>query len=162
MRLTGWVIAGGLLAALAATPALGGEIGRDRRDVRQDRREIREDNRDIRQDRRELAGDRRELARDRPGHVEGTGHGLGSTAYVPSTDPREHEHDLFAHEIANMLDAGVASGRCAGLVLVASNHFLGQVKQHLGEAAQKLVLRTVPSDYTRLSERELAQRLSAG
>jgi protein required for attachment to host cells len=103
-----------------------------------------------------------ELARDRPGHVEGTGHGLGSTAYVPSTDPREHEHDLFAHEIANMLDAGVASGRCAGLVLVASNPFLGQVKQHLGEAAQKLVLRTVPSDYTRLSERELAQRLSTG
>ena len=103
-----------------------------------------------------------ELARDRPGHVEGTGHGLGSTSYVPSTDPREHEHDLFAQEIANMLDAGVASGRCAGLVLVASNPFLGQVKQHLGEAAQKLVLRTVPSDYTRLSERELAQRLSAG
>ena len=27
MRLTGWVITGGLLAALAATPAMGGEIG---------------------------------------------------------------------------------------------------------------------------------------
>jgi hypothetical protein len=47
MRLTGWVITGGLLAALAATPAMGGEIARDRREVRQDRREIREDNRDI-------------------------------------------------------------------------------------------------------------------
>ena len=65
MRLTGWVITGGLVAALAATPALAGEIERDRRDVRQDRREIRGDNRDIRQDHRELAGDRRELSRDR-------------------------------------------------------------------------------------------------
>ena len=52
MRLTGWVITGGLVAALAATPALAGEIERDRRDVRQDRREIRGDNRDIRQDHR--------------------------------------------------------------------------------------------------------------
>jgi protein required for attachment to host cells len=103
-----------------------------------------------------------ELARDRPGHVEGIGHGLGSGAYEPRTDPREHEHDVFAHEVANLLDAGVASGRCAGLILVASNPFLGQVKAHLGESAQKLVLRTVPSDYTRLNERELAQRLAAG
>src|SRR5436309_2445315 len=102
-----------------------------------------------------------ELAHDRPGHIEGPGKGPGSGAYVPRTDPREHEHDVFAHEVAKTLDAGVASGRCAGLVLIASNPFLGRVKAHLGESAQKLVLRTVASDYTRLSERELAQRLTS-
>ena len=69
-----------------------------------------------------------DLARDRPGHVEGTGHGLGSTAYVPRTDPREREHEQFAREVATVVNDGVACDQCAGLVLVASNPFLGKLK----------------------------------
>ena len=62
-------------------------------------------------------------------------------------------------KLAAVLDAGVASGECAGFVLVASNPFLGQLKAHLGERSRKAILRTVPSDYTRLRDDELAQRL---
>ena len=65
MRLTAIVIAGCLLAALAASPASADNPSRERRDIGRDRREIREDNRDIRQDRRELRRDRLELWRDR-------------------------------------------------------------------------------------------------
>lgn len=101
-----------------------------------------------------------ELEDDRPGHVGRPGHGLGSTDYVPHTDVHEREHERFAHEVAQTLNAGVASGRCAGLVLVASNPFLGRLKAALGEQAHKLVLRTLPSDYTGLSDIELAQRLA--
>lgn len=100
-----------------------------------------------------------DLAHDRPGHVEGTGHGLGSAAYNPRTNPRDREHDLFAQELAAFLDAGVADGRCAGLVLVASSPFLGQLKGHLGRQATKLVLRTEAHDYSALPDDELAQRL---
>lgn len=100
-----------------------------------------------------------ELARDRPGHVEGTGHGLGSTAYVPKTDPRDREHDHFARTVAQVLNDGVAAGRCAGIVLVASNPFLGRVRSHLSAQADRAVLRTVPHDYTGLPEQELAQRI---
>jgi hypothetical protein len=46
-------------------------------------------------------------------------------------------------------------------VLVASNPFLGHVKQHLGEQAHKALLRTVVADYTTLDDRELARRLSS-
>ncbi len=99
------------------------------------------------------------LAGDRPGHVEGQGHGLGSAAYVPRTDAREREHDRFAREVAAALDDAVAAGRCAGIVLVASNPFLGHLKAHLGAQAAKAVLRTVASDYTTLREGEIAQRL---
>ena len=49
----------------------------------------------------------------------------------------------------------------AGLVLVASNPFLGELKEHLDTQSRQRVLRTVPSDYTSLDERELAQRLAA-
>lgn len=102
-----------------------------------------------------------ELATDRPGHVEGVGHGLGSAAYQPRTDARDREHDRFAQQLAKLLNDGVADGSCAGLVIVASNPFLGQIKAHLSEQAHKAVLRTVASDYTTLGDAELAQRLAA-
>lgn len=97
---------------------------------------------------------------DRAGHAEGMRQGLG-TAYLPRTDPRHREHDRFAREVSTALNQGVAAGRCAGIVLVASDPFLGQVKAHLNVQARKLLLRTVASDYTTLSERELTKRLSA-
>jgi hypothetical protein len=102
-----------------------------------------------------------ELAGDRPGHMPGmTAHGPGGSAFDPRTGAREREHDQFASEVARLLDAGIADGRCAGLTLVASNPFLGHLKRHLGEQAKKALLRTVPADYTALDERELAQRLT--
>ena len=82
----------------------------------------------------------------------------GPAARLPA-HPREREHDRFAREVARTLDHGVAEGRCAGLILVATNPFLGRLKHHLGEQAQKLVLRTLSADYTTLDEAELAERL---
>jgi len=99
---------------------------------------------------------------DRAGHVEGIGHGLGSASYQPHTDPRDREHDRFAREVAATVNSGVAGGRCAGLVLVASDPFLGQLKAHLGVQARKLVLRTLANDFTLLRDDQLAQRLGEG
>ena len=102
-----------------------------------------------------------DLADDRPGHVPGpSAHGTGSSSFDPKTSPREREHDRFAREVASALNEGIAAGRCAGLVLVASNPFLGHLKEHLGPQAHKAILRTVAADYTALTERELAQRLA--
>lgn len=104
-----------------------------------------------------------ELSDDRPGHIPGpSAGGTGSSAYEPRTDPRERERDRFANELASTLNEGIAAGRCAGLVLVASDPFLGHLKQHLSEQASKVLLRSVVADYTALSDRDLAQRLGAG
>ena len=100
-----------------------------------------------------------ELDTDRPGHVVSPGFGPGSAAYPPRTDAREREHERFAHEVATLLNDGVAAGHCAGIVLVASNPFLGHLKAQLGEQAKKRLLRTVPSDYFGLSDAELAQHI---
>jgi protein required for attachment to host cells len=102
-----------------------------------------------------------QLGGDRPGHVEGIGHGLGSAAYLPRTDPREREHDRFAREVAATLNDGVAQGRCAGITLVASDPFLGHLKSHLSVQSRKLLLRTVSADYTTLRDDELARRIAA-
>lgn len=104
-----------------------------------------------------------ELGSDRPGqaHVEGGVHGSGGTAYPPRTDAREREHERFARELAAVLDEGLAHGDCGGLVLVASNPFLGRLLASLGDAARAAVLRTVPADYTGLHEDEIARRMAA-
>jgi len=93
------------------------------------------------------------------GHVEGTGHGLGGVEYQPRTGAREREHKRLAREVAAVVDSGVAAGHCAGLVLAASNPFLGHLKAELSEQARKSVLHTLPRDYTALNEVELAKRL---
>jgi protein required for attachment to host cells len=102
-----------------------------------------------------------DLGGDRPGRAPGpAAHGTGSSAYDARTAPREREHEHFAHELAAALNDGIAAGRCAGLVLVASDPFLGLLKKQLSEQAHKALLRTVVADYTALNERELAQRLA--
>jgi protein required for attachment to host cells len=106
-----------------------------------------------------LKGD--QLGGDRPGHVEGNGHGLGSASFPPRTDPREREHERFSRDVAKALNDGVAQGRCAGFTLVASDPFLGQVKSHLSVQSKKLLLRTVPSDYTAVPDADIARRVRA-
>ena len=102
-----------------------------------------------------------ELADDRPGHTPGpAAHGTGSSAFDPRSAPRDREHDRFARELAQAIDEGIGAGRCAGVVLMASNPFLGHLKEHLTQRAHKAILRTVAADYTALNERELAQRLA--
>jgi protein required for attachment to host cells len=101
----------------------------------------------------------REHGGGRPGHVQGMVAGQGSASFSPHTDPREREHERFAREVAAQVNRGVAAGHCAGITLVASDPFLGELKAHLSVPARKLLLRTVASDYTGLSHHELAQRL---
>lgn len=96
---------------------------------------------------------------DRPGHVEGVGHGLGSAAYQPRTDPRRREREHFAREVAGVVNAAVADGRCAGVTLVASASFLGLIKAALSEQAHKHLQHALPHDYTLLSDEELGRRL---
>lgn len=103
-----------------------------------------------------------DLADDRSGHSKGGAPGPGGAPYAPRTDPRERERDRFAQQVAQRLNDGVAAGQCAGLILVASNPFLGEVKQHLSEQARKALLRTVPSDLTAVADADLAQRLGTG
>lgn len=100
------------------------------------------------------------LSADRPGHVGGSAGGTtGSASFDGRSSPHEREREHFARELAGLLNAGIADGRCAGLLLLASNPFLGELKAHLGEQADKALLRTQAVDYTALSDRELAQRL---
>ena len=99
------------------------------------------------------------LVSDRPGHNPGAGNGHGS--FVPAMLPKEHEADLFALELARELDAGRVKNLYSRLVLVASPSFMGQIKQHLSDAVQKLVSDSLEKDYTQSNEKELGRHLAA-
>ena len=98
-----------------------------------------------------------ELASDRPGHVMKSD---TSTAFAPHTDPREREHQRFAHEVAQLLEDAALSNRMPGLVLLASNPFLGELKAALGDAAQRVLKHSAPVDLTSYQHAELEQRVT--
>lgn len=99
------------------------------------------------------------LVSDRPGRNPGAGDGHGS--FVPATLPKQHEADIFALELARELDAGRVKNLYSRLVLVASPAFMGQIKQHLTDAVQKLVSDSLEKDYTQSTEKELGRHLAS-
>ncbi|MEO1765899.1 host attachment protein [Thiobacter aerophilum] len=100
---------------------------------------------------------RADLVTDRPGYMQSVGNGHGSRQ--PATDPKTHEAEEFALEIAKLLDHERAAGKFNRLVLVASTPFMGMLKQRLHAQTAELVTDTIEKDYTKASEKELVERL---
>ena len=99
-----------------------------------------------------------ELADDRPGH-EATDNSSGGNRYEPRSDVRRKEHQRFAREIADRLDAGLAAGEFSAVWLFASSPFLGELKAQLSDAVNKCVELTLDRDFTALGLADIEQRL---
>lgn len=100
-------------------------------------------------------------ARDADLTVTGLGHGQGAATYVPRLDPKDKEHEQFAQQIADYLNAGIAAHACGSLVLIASNPFLGEIKKRLSHQAAKALRATASHDLTSYEGRELQSRVDA-
>jgi len=102
------------------------------------------------------------LTSDREGHAQ-KAHGdpgHSGTAFQPHTEPRQKEHAVFALEVSRYLEDAVTQGRCRGLVLIASDPFLGELKSHLGHAATRVLSATIPRDLTSFAGHDLARRVT--
>lgn len=97
-----------------------------------------------------------ELARDRGGHVMKSD---ASTQLMPHTDPHDREHLRFARELAESLDAAALGHRMPGLVLMASNPFLGVLRGQLGAATTAKLRGSVALDLVRYEGPELERRV---
>ncbi len=96
------------------------------------------------------------LGREQPGRVR---KGEMSTALEPRTAPRLRERELFAREVARMLEDAAVAHRMPGLVLLASNPFLGELKARLGPSARALLKAGIATDLTSLQAADLEHRL---
>ncbi len=68
-----------------------------------------------------------ELVSDRIGNYAGSG------SYAQPTDPKEHEAERFALEIAQELEQGRVNNAYEKLVMVTSSHFMGLLNNRISQ-----------------------------
>ncbi len=81
--------------------------------------------------------------------------GQGMHDMEKEVDPKKHEADLFAKEIADKLQKARATGEFEALVLVAAPEFLGMLRKHLDPNTLKSVERTVSKNLVRGDEEQI-------
>jgi protein required for attachment to host cells len=77
------------------------------------------------------------------------------------TDPSEHQADLLAREVADILQQARVAGRMDSVVLVAAPAFLGRLRHELDSPTAALVLAEDDHDLSDLPDHELETRLPA-
>ena len=98
------------------------------------------------------------LGDDKAGH-EVSGHGFAGAALAPRVSAQRKEQLHFAKELGEVLEAGAREGSYAAVRVFASSPFLGELKQALGPAAQRLLAGTHDIDLTHVGLTELEGRV---
>ncbi|AVQ85634.1 host attachment protein [Variovorax sp. PMC12] len=101
----------------------------------------------------------RELASDRSGS-QAADNSQGLNHFEPRSDARRREHQRFAKEIAQRLDAGLKAGAYESLTLFASNPFMGELKAQLSEAVTQRLKATLNIDLSHVGIAELESRIA--
>ena len=105
----------------------------------------------------ESRGKGMDLTSDRPGHYQSRGSGHG--AFVDETEPKEHEAERFAAELAKALENGRTHNSYKKLVVVAAPHFHGLINSHLDDHTRAMVVSNIEKDLTSFDESELPEKL---
>lgn len=95
-----------------------------------------------------------ELVSDRVGNFAGSG------SYAQPTDPKEHEAERFALEIAHELEQGRVSNAYEKLVMVTSAHFMGLLNGRITQQVKQRISGSINKDYTHLPVKELSGHLA--
>lgn len=106
----------------------------------------------------------RARSHDRWSDRAGQGHqsgGYGSPSMAAQTDPIEHEHELLAREVAQVLAHARNEHRVDAIVLVAAPAFLGRLRRAIDPQTRALVVAEDDRDLSRLPEHELEARIPA-
>jgi protein required for attachment to host cells len=85
--------------------------------------------------------------------------GAGRHAYSTEQNPTMHIAELFAKQLADMLDEGRTHQRYAQLVLVADPRFLGILRTALTPPTAALVAASLDKDLGNADAGELAKKL---
>ncbi|APE29936.1 hypothetical protein BOX17_02540 [Halomonas aestuarii] len=100
----------------------------------------------------------RDLNADSPGRAFDS-MGEGRHAMGKHHSPKEQEAIRFAHEVGKRLAAGLQDGAYRHLIISATPHFLGLLRETLSEDVAKRVLLELHKDLTALSSDEIRAHL---
>ncbi|MDD3529876.1 MAG: host attachment protein [Gallionellaceae bacterium] len=95
-----------------------------------------------------------ELVSDRIGNYAGSG------SYAQPTDPKEHEAERFALQIAQELEQGRVNNAYEKLVVVTSAHFMGLLNNRISQQVKNRISESINKDYTHLPVKELSGHLA--
>ncbi|MGZ8162359.1 MAG: host attachment protein [Methylobacter sp.] len=99
----------------------------------------------------------REITSDLPGRVKST-NGIGHALEQP-TDPKKHEADTFAHQIAHYLAEAYQANKFEQLFIIAEPSFLGLLRNHLPEQIRKQVRFELDKNITTQSAADIRKHL---
>ena len=100
-----------------------------------------------------------ELTRDLPGRAFDSV-GDGRHAMSQEVDPKDHEAEVFAHELITEMEKGATSGHFSRLYLIAAPEFLGLLRKKMGASLQELVEDEVAKNLTAMDAPEIRGYLS--
>lgn len=100
-----------------------------------------------------------ELTSDLPGRsfdISGEGrHAMGKTV-----EPKEHEVEIFARQIADHLEKARIDNRLARLVVIAGPSMLGELRSAFGSELKKLVDTEIDKDLTQHSVEDIQKHVT--
>lgn len=99
----------------------------------------------------------REITSDLPGRLKST-NGIGHALEQP-TDPKKHEADKFAHDIAHYLAKAYKANRFEQLFIIAEPSFLGLLRNRLPEQIKKQVCFELDKNITTQSAADIRKHL---
>lgn len=94
---------------------------------------------------------------DRSGAMQSAGNGHG--ARQPATDPKQHEHEIFAREIAHHIEHGRTGNQYQRLIVAAEPHFRGLLNNTFSTQVHSLISESLDKDYTKATQKELSGHL---
>ena len=99
-----------------------------------------------------------ELTSDLPGRAFSSV-GDSRHAMEPPTDPKKHEADAFARQIAEQLERARGEGLYEELVVVAPPKFLGLLRQRLSDSTRMVITKEIHKNLTREDAESLKQAI---
>ena len=99
----------------------------------------------------------REITSDLPGKIKSSNG--GGHAFEQPTDPKKHEADNFAHQVAQHLEAAHNANKFEQLLIVAEPSFLGLLRNRLPEQVKKLVCFELDKNITTHSPADIRTHL---
>lgn len=99
----------------------------------------------------------REITSDLPGKIKSVG--AGGHAFEQPTDPKKHEAENFARNVAHYLEDAHNAHKFEQLLIVSEPSFLGLLRHQLPDQIKKLVQFELDKNITTLSAADIRQHL---
>jgi len=87
--------------------------------------------------------------------------GGSHSRYERHSDPHQATVDVFARELADVLNAGRIAHRFESLIVVAPPAFLGALRSHIDVESTRCVVASIAHDWTSVPLHEISARVRA-